>query len=191
MGLPGNLRGESALMFDNTPPPIHHQHISREGGGSGRFSNFTQKRWPFCFFFQLKVAKISQLFYFYKILKVSLLGQIQGLCGKWRFLPKAQRHSCCVAVCVQFYIPRIAELSPKSLVLRASLRPFSLGLRSECIILKTRCFSCHGAAATVSPSSPSQGSTRHFPPVEVKGKLYIAQETFGTANKQMLETTGL
>lgn len=25
-------------------------------------------------------------------------------------------------------------------------------------------------------------------PVEVEGKLYIAQETFGTANKQMLET---
>lgn len=24
-------------------------------------------------------------------------------------------------------------------------------------------------------------------PVEVEGKLYIAQETFGTANKQMLE----
>lgn len=43
----------------------------------------------------------------------------------------------------------------------------------------------------MSPSSPSQGSTRHFPLVEVKGKLYIAQETLGTANKQMLETTGL
>lgn len=145
MGLPGNLRGKRALMFDNTPPPIHHQHILREGGGargggSGRFSNFTQKRWPFCFFFQLKVAKISQLFYFYKILKVSLLGQIQGLCGKRRFLPEAQRHPCCVAVCVQFYIPRIAELSPKSLVLRASLRPFSPGLRSECIILKNEMF---------------------------------------------------
>lgn len=28
-------------------------------------------------------------------------------------------------------------------------------------------------------------------PAEVKGKLYIAQETFGTAKKQMLEMTGL
>lgn len=28
-------------------------------------------------------------------------------------------------------------------------------------------------------------------PVEVEGKLYIAQETFGTANKQMLEMTRL
>lgn len=28
-------------------------------------------------------------------------------------------------------------------------------------------------------------------PVEVEGKLYIAQETFGTANKQMLGTLRL
>lgn len=28
-------------------------------------------------------------------------------------------------------------------------------------------------------------------PGEVEGKLYIAQETFGTANKQMLEMTRL